>query len=106
MHDGIDRFKEKRDTLGVYFRIRSRKHEVRRHYRIYDTNSFFADFGGFLGLLLGHSVFGIYWATKNYMFSCFDKKIGGKKRNATHARPVFAERMETKRGNAEMSPVV
>ena len=92
--------------MAVWFKIRSRKHEVRRHYRIYDTNSFFADFGGFLGLLLGHSLFGIYWAMKNYMLSCFDKKIRGKKRKDTHVRPVFAERMETKRGNAGMSPIV
>ena len=27
---------------------------------VYDFNSFFADVGGYLGLLLGSSIFGIY----------------------------------------------
>ena len=29
-------------------------------YVIYDSSSFFADVGGYLGLLLGHSLFSVY----------------------------------------------
>ena len=66
--DGIRRFEKRRDTFGLMFRIARSKHEVREHYSIYDGNSFIADIGGYLGLLLGHSLFGIYWAVKDYIF--------------------------------------
>ncbi len=33
--------------------------ETKRQYYVYDGSSFIADFGGFMGLLLGHSVYGI-----------------------------------------------
>ena len=32
-------------------------------YVVYDHNSFIADVGGFLGLLLGHSIFSVYATT-------------------------------------------
>ena len=67
--DGIRRFERRRDTFGIMFSIARSKHEVREHYSIYDRNSFIADIGGYLGLLLGHSLFGIYWAVKDYIFS-------------------------------------
>ena len=67
--EGIRRFEERSDTLGIMFRIARSKHEVREHYRIYDTNSFIADIGGYLGLLLGHSLFGIYWSVQHFIFA-------------------------------------
>ena len=56
------------EKVGVMFQTLRSKHEVREHYRIYDNNSFIADFGGFLGLLLGHSLFGIYCMGEEYIF--------------------------------------
>ena len=35
----------------------SAAHEERQEYRIYDMDSFIADVGGYLGLLLGHSIY-------------------------------------------------
>ena len=35
-------------------------YEVKEQYRLYDSNNFFADVGGFLGLLLGCSIFSLY----------------------------------------------
>ena len=69
--------------MGLHFRILSSKHEVREHYHIYDTNSFFADFGGFLGLLLGHSLFGMYCLGEEWIFArlkvvCRSKKTSNK----------------------------
>ena len=37
----------------------SGRHEVRSQYVLYDLNAFIADVGGFLGLLLGHSLYSI-----------------------------------------------
>ena len=54
-------------------RILSSKHEVREQYRIYDANSFIADFGGFLGLLLGHSLFGMYCLGEDWIFARINK---------------------------------
>ena len=34
----------------------SGRYELREQYVVYDTDSFIADIGGYLGLLLGHSV--------------------------------------------------
>ena len=36
------------------------KHVVKEQYVVYDGNTFVADVGGYLGLLLGHSLLGIY----------------------------------------------
>ena len=75
---GVRRFEKKSDTFGIMFRIARSKHEVREHYRIYDRNSFIADIGGYLGLLLGHSLFGIYCAVKDYICAGVTK-VGLKK---------------------------
>ncbi len=45
--------------LRLKFGFLSSRHEVRREYLIYDTDAFIADVGGFLGLLLGYSAFGL-----------------------------------------------
>ena len=76
--DGTDRNEEKKDSVGLHFHILSAQIEVREHYRIYDGNSFLADFGGFLGLLLGHSAFGVYCMIEDHLFSWINKKFQGK----------------------------
>ena len=44
----------------IMFNIRSGSYEEKEQYLSYDLDSFIADFGGFLGLLLGWSVFSLY----------------------------------------------
>ena len=36
-------------------------------YIIYDTNGFIADVGGYLGLLLGQSIYGLYEVVSNWL---------------------------------------
>ncbi len=40
--------------------IESGVHEEKEQFVIYTTNDFIADIGGYLGLLLGHSVLSVY----------------------------------------------
>ena len=75
----MGRGEKKSDTLAIFLRILSSKHEVREHYRIYDGNSYIADFGGFLGLLLGHSLFGMYCLVENWIFAGLNRVFQGKK---------------------------
>lgn len=44
----------------IRFKIMDRTYEEQEHYVIYDTDSFFADVGGFMGLLLGSSLLSLY----------------------------------------------
>ena len=41
------------------------RYYLMEHYVIYDHNSFIADVGGYLGLLLGHSILSIYTQFSN-----------------------------------------
>ena len=50
--------------MWMRFIIRSGQYEVRDQYRIYDEGSFVADVGGYLGLLLGHSIFSMLGSIK------------------------------------------
>ena len=46
--------------LHMAFLIRSGSQEEKEEYLLYDTNSFIADVGGFMGLCLGLSLFSLY----------------------------------------------
>ena len=46
--------------LRIRVTIQNGMFEEREQYLIYDTDSFVADIGGFLGLLLGWSMYGVY----------------------------------------------
>ncbi len=52
------------------------KHSIKEQYVIYDANSFVADVGGYLGLLLGHSLLGIGIDAINWMLraACESRK--------------------------------
>ncbi len=50
-------------VLEFYFG--SGRHEVKEEYFVYDENSLIADIGGYLGLLLGQSMFGMFDSVKN-----------------------------------------
>ena len=51
------------------FQYRDGKYNRNEEYLVYDFNNFIADIGGYLGLLLGHSILSVYsmsadWITK------------------------------------------
>ena len=48
------------DKLAFYYYYGSGRYTLKTYYYSYDWNSFFADVGGFLGLLLGHSLLSFY----------------------------------------------
>ena len=48
------------DEFQLLMRITDRAYEERTQYIIYDTDSFIADVGGYMGLLLGYSIMSLY----------------------------------------------
>ena len=51
----------------IYFRIMKGSHIELEQYLLYDFDSFIADIGGFMGLLLGFSVLSIYNETMDFL---------------------------------------
>ena len=53
------------DTMSLEWEYMNSDYIVRQEYLTYDISSFIADVGGYLGLLLGHSLLSIYeWLMK------------------------------------------
>ena len=53
------------DMMALEWEYINSDYIVRQEYLTYDINSFIADVGGYLGLLLGHSLLSIYeWLMK------------------------------------------
>ena len=48
------------ELVKLSFIISSGEYEKKEHYFIYDGNTLIADIGGYLGLLLGFSIFSIF----------------------------------------------
>ena len=48
------------DQAELSWHFDNGQYEEKKEYLTYDTNSFVADFGGYLGLLLGHSILTFY----------------------------------------------
>ncbi len=57
-------------VLIVQLLYLSSKQGDREEYVIYDGDSFIADVGGFLGLLLGHSVLSMFQVASKWHLSC------------------------------------
>ena len=55
-----------KDVMRVDFVMPSSTYDIREEYVIYSFDSFIADVGGFLGLLLGHSVLSMFQITKRW----------------------------------------
>ncbi len=53
-------FQGAHDYFWLKLLLPTTEHAVKEQYVVYDGNSFVADVGGYLGLLLGHSLLGIY----------------------------------------------
>ena len=54
-------------TLSLNFKYRNGMYNIDREYYVYDTSHFLADIGGYLGLLLGHSLLSIYSMSTNWI---------------------------------------
>lgn len=58
-------FSFRTNKMAIEWEYMNSDYIVRQEYLTYDINSFIADVGGYLGLLLGHSLFSIYeWLMK------------------------------------------
>ena len=62
-------------TMTLSFLFHDGAFDVREEYLVYDTSSLMADVGGYMGLLVGQSVLGIYyfstdWLTKIWRCAC------------------------------------
>lgn len=78
--------KQQPSEIEMYFA--SGRFQVRKQYLTYDSHNLVADIGGYLGLLLGHSVFGVVqaaealWDAKGkaceFLFGWSDKAVKSK----------------------------
>jgi hypothetical protein len=48
----------------------SSRYMARKQYLAYDVQNLIADIGGYLGMLLGHSMLSFYYATKALWMAC------------------------------------
>ena len=56
-------------TMKLVFGFEDESYNVREEYIVYDTSNFIADVGGYLGLLLGHSILSIYYLSIDWLTS-------------------------------------
>jgi hypothetical protein len=61
------------NTLELNFIFESGHFVSMEQYMIYEFDSFIADIGGYLGLLLGQSLLGLYHVTFAQCIKCIDK---------------------------------
>ena len=55
------------NTFTVYAYFPNGRHQARKEYLIYNFDSLIADVGGYLGLLLGHSVLSLFYTAESGM---------------------------------------
>ena len=58
--DRTSKLDKTNNTLALTFYIQDSSYTEEEQYRIYDFNSFIADVGGYMGLLLGSSFLSLY----------------------------------------------
>ena len=63
-------------------RITDRAYEERKQYIIYDTDSFVADVGGYMGLLLGYSIMSLYTEIEALLKRLIHKSFLGFQKNS------------------------
>ena len=63
--------------IGMYMYYANGRYRVGNQYFTYDFNTYVADFGGYLGLLLGYSI-GSFFDKAQEIFNHFTKKAGNK----------------------------
>ena len=69
------------EEFVLKLRINDRSYEERKQYIIYETDSFIADVGGYMGLLLGCSIWSLYNEIKVFVKKFIIKPMFGYKRN-------------------------
>ena len=76
----VSEYGDKPCDLHLMFRMLNRKYKEEEQYVIYGMDSFIADVGGYMGLLLGSSILSLYMAMeaflRNLLTSPFKGKIG------------------------------
>ena len=73
-----------RCTILLFNTIREKKYYLQ--YYVYDFNAFVADVGGYLGLLLGHSIFGMFEPIIKFISKC-PSWMGGFRKKCTSRGP-------------------
>ena len=63
-------------VFRMRFYLATNLFESKRQYIVYDGSSFIADVGGFLGLLLGHSVYGLVGQAAKVFSRLWTKRAG------------------------------
>ena len=69
------------DEYVLTLRITDRSYEERKQYIIYETNSFIADVGGYMGLLLGCSIWSLINEIEAFVKKLIIKPLCGIKKN-------------------------
>ena len=64
-----------KNSTTVHFFFGKDRFTVRKQYYTYDFQNFLADFGGYLGLLLGYSILGFYDTLVNLVKFAYEKKM-------------------------------
>ena len=54
-------------TITLVFTYEDGSYNLHEEYIVYDTSNFIADVGGYLGLLMGHSLLSIYYLSTDWM---------------------------------------
>ena len=57
----------KKQALKLYLYFKNGQYDERKQYIIYDYNSFIADVGGYMGLLLGMSMQGMFEIVEDWL---------------------------------------
>ena len=57
----------KNRTATLSFQFEDGSYNVAEEYIVYDTSNFIADVGGYLGLLMGHSILSIYYLSTGWL---------------------------------------
>ena len=73
--------KSQKDELVLQLRINDRSYEERKQYYIYETDSFIADVGGYMGLLLGCSIWSLINEIEAFVKKLIIKPLCGIKKN-------------------------
>ena len=64
---GDDEIVGKKQALKLYLYFKNGQYDEREQYIIYDYNSFIADVGGYMGLLLGMSMQGMFEIVEDWL---------------------------------------
>ena len=74
----VTRTRYERCQVHLEFIMQESSYQLEEQYQIYDGVSFIADMGGYMGLLLGSSLLGIYMAIENVLRNICCKSGGVK----------------------------